>query len=102
MTSLRHRVIQRIGVLCTAALLLLPLALSGHRHQTAQASASDTCALCVATHFSPATTAPPLPQLAAAVVTVTTAALTAAPPARRCHSRPSGRAPPQSLFLFAV
>jgi hypothetical protein len=102
MASLRRGVIQRIGIACTAVLILLPLALSGHRHQAAQPSASHACTLCVATHYSPATTTAPLPQLPSPIVAVATMAQDVTPVARFCPPSPSGRAPPLSLPFHAV
>ena len=102
MIHLRQRVIQQFGVLLTVALLLVPLALSGHRHNAGQSSPADACALCVAVHYSPATTTPPLPQLAPPRATVATTVPSSAPLIRLCQVRPSGRAPPQSVFFHAV
>jgi hypothetical protein len=102
MRSVRHSLIRRIGILGAIGLLLLPLLLSGHRHGASQSSTSDACALCVVTHFSPTTTAPPLPQLAPLVAAVAHATLVLAPLANRCQPRPSGRAPPLSPFFSAV
>jgi hypothetical protein len=102
MISLRHYCIRRIVILWTVSLLLLPLLFSGHRHAASPSSTSDTCALCVVTHLSPAMTAPPLPQLAPSVATRTQATRIVAPLASRLQPRPSGRAPPSPQFFGAV
>lgn len=101
MASVRSRFVRRVGILCTIGLLLLPLVLSGHGHD-ARASHTDTCALCVATHCSPATTAPPIPQPAAPLAVGVRTALERAPLASRSQPLPSGRAPPTSAFVRAV
>ena len=98
----RQRGIQQLGVLLTVTLLLLPLTLSGHRHNAGHWSVSDTCALCVAVHYSPATTTPPLPQLAPPMATIAAMVPSRAPLLRLCQAHPSGRAPPRSLSLCAV
>jgi len=56
----------------------------------------------VATHCSPATTAPPVPQPAAPLALVTNAALDDAPLASRSQPLPSGRAPPLFPVFHAV
>jgi hypothetical protein len=101
MISSRHRLIRGLGVLWAIGLLLLPLLLSQHGHD-ATASRSDTCALCVATHCSPATTAPPIPQPAPLLRAIAHAARDLAPLASRSAPRPSGRAPPSVRFVGTV
>jgi len=98
----RYGIVRRVGTLCAVALLLLPLVLSGHGHQAGQRSASDTCATCAVTHFSPVTTAPPLPQLSPQATALAPSVQMLAAPPRLCHSRPSGRAPPHSSPLRTV
>ena len=102
MISIWHRFTRQAGILCTIGLLLLPVVLSGHNHAAEQSNPSDACALCVVTHFSPATTAPPLPQLAPPAVAVASAAVGVVAPTHRHQPRPSGRGPPQSLLFRAV
>jgi hypothetical protein len=101
MASARSHFVRRVGILCTVGLLLLPVVLSGHGHE-ARASHTDTCALCVATHCSPATTAPPIPQPAAPLALRTRIALERAPLVSRSQPLPSGRAPPPPALLRAV
>src|SRR5262245_47286828 len=101
MAGLRQRLLRRLGALCTIGLLLLPVVLSGHGHD-GDASRSDTCARCVATHFSPATTAPPHPQPVPPLATVARAALDLGEIHSRVQPRPSGRAPPPFVTCLAV
>src|SRR2546422_1104470 len=102
MRSMRQRAVQRAGVLLLTVLLLVPLALRGHRHEGDRASTSRPCATCVAALHSPAVSpvgsalASPLFQ---ALALATTPAAAAARPERRPHS---GRAPPTTLGVHTV
>jgi hypothetical protein len=98
MNGLRQRVVRVSGALLFAALLLVPLAESGHSH--ANRDLARPCATCVATHHSPAAIAPvvavaaPITRASAAAFSPTVA------PARRDHSPQCGRAPPRSSSFF--
>jgi hypothetical protein len=97
MNGLRHRVIRLSGALLFAALLLVPLAESGHSH--ANRDLARPCAVCVATHHSPAAIAPVL-AIAASITRASAAVFSpTVAPARRDHSPQSGRAPPRSSFF---
>jgi hypothetical protein len=97
MTSLRQWSVQHVGRLLVVALLLVPLAFSGHRHST-QPGASDVCPVCVATHHSPAVSAPPNPQPAPVLPILTVATTVIVAPVVVARPTHSGRAPPFSLL----
>lgn len=57
MQRARHRSVRRLQSLLLVALLLVPLAFSGHRH-TDSAAQSGSCATCLLVHHLPAAPAP--------------------------------------------
>jgi hypothetical protein len=100
MNGLRHRVVRLSGALFFAALLLVPLAESGHSH--ANRDLARPCAACVATHHSPAAIAPVV-AIAAPITRASAAAFSPiVAPAQRDHSPRSGRAPPHSSFVDSI
>lgn len=58
MCRVRHRVVGLPGLLFLVALVLVPVALAGHRH-AAHAAQSLPCATCLTVLHTPATSAPP-------------------------------------------
>jgi hypothetical protein len=101
MHTLRHRTRARAGVALLIALLLVPLALGGHRHD-AGSLAGRTCGACVLAHHSPVV-ATPVPV--ALVPTVLRAPFTARPIvscARGDRPVPIGRAPPPPPSLHTA
>lgn len=99
MHTLRHHT--RVGIALLIALLLVPLALGGHRHEADDASAR-TCNACVVAHHSPVVTAP-IPVAPTPVVLRTP--FTARPLvscARGERPAPTGRGPPSSRPLHVV
>ena len=62
MSSLSRRVVRHAGVWLLLALLAVPLAMSGHRHEPLQAKA-DSCALCAAVGSVAAAAVQAAPQL---------------------------------------
>ena len=94
MRNLRHLALRRFGTLCVLALLLVPLALSGHQHSGIRPSSADACAVCVATSHSPAVNAPLKPQLTPTLQNLTVVAHTVSAPAHSYRSFKAGRAPP--------
>ena len=97
MTGLRHHAMGRLGSLLGAALILVPLVLGGHRHRADLSGTSRACAICVATHHSPAAAAPPLPQLAPALQRLAVASPQNETPVQTYRSFKAGRAPPLLL-----
>lgn len=92
---------RRLSVLLLVALLLVPLAFSGHRHANEVAGANG-CATCVVAHHLPAVSGALVAHVAPLLVALRLHGTdTAAPPS---DSRPValGRAPPSSsLALLA-
>ncbi|HXC50299.1 MAG TPA: hypothetical protein VN634_05390 [Candidatus Limnocylindrales bacterium] len=85
---------RRIAAFAVAALVLLPTALSGHRHESGDPAASAGCAVCVSTQHSPATVAA-APQLASILLPPTVIDVSVALAPAHVFQRPlSGRAPP--------
>jgi hypothetical protein len=99
---MRSRFRRASGVLhvVLVALLLVPTLLHGHRHPASDTPAS--CALCVATHHTPAVQAAPLAApapVARAVALTFVPDLPSTPGARRPHT---GRGPPLALAPLSV
>ena len=96
MAHFRQRAVQSAGALLVLALLLVPLALGGHRHSVNQVGAADACSICVATHHSPAAGTAPLPDAApdllGSLVVIPLVTVPESPPPLS-HS---GRGPPSS------
>ena len=83
------------SVVFLVALLLVPLLESGHSH--AKNDLAKPCAVCVAAHHSPATTAPIVALAASIAVAAITVLASISAPVQRYHSPQSGRAPPASF-----
>jgi hypothetical protein len=98
MTLLRQRFAQRAGTMLVLVSLLVPLAFSGHGHRNAQLGGADACPVCVATHHSPAVSAPPIPQPPPVLPILTVATTVIVAPVVVAHPTHSGRAPPFSLL----
>lgn len=94
MSRLWQSALQRAGALLIVALIFVPLVVSGHSHQAGQRRATDACALCVATHHSPAVSSPPVPELAPLLAGFAPVAPYAALPFRLNPAFKPGRAPP--------
>jgi hypothetical protein len=94
MTLLRRRFVQHVGRLLVIALLLVPLAFSGHRHSPTQPNAADGCAICVATHHSPVASAPLIPRPVPVLPVLAVTATAVAAPFVVARPTRSGRAPP--------
>jgi hypothetical protein len=92
----RHGAFSRGAHLLVAALLLVPLLLSGHQHHPAQRVTSSPCATCVLTHFSPTATAPVTPQVAPRVEIIAVAFEGFVAQVHAYRSPKAGRAPPPS------
>jgi hypothetical protein len=93
MQHLRHRVWQRFSSLLLVALLLIPLALSGHRHVNDVAQAGS-CATCLVVHHLPAASPPAVAHVAPVLVALRLPG--SLPAALAGDARPvaHGRAPP--------
>jgi hypothetical protein len=100
MNALRLRGARLLGAVFFAALLLVPLLESGHRH--VDRDLAKPCAVCVVAHHSPAATAP-VPALGApfALVALASFAVVDAPIRLDC-SPYCGRAPPRSTHIADV
>jgi hypothetical protein len=99
MRPLRHSGLQRVKVLFTIALIFIPLVLSGHFHTTTQSNTSDSCAICVVSHHSPAARLSLLPVTAPVLTPSAMAVSTATVPAHVYPPLRIGRAPPAFLTL---
>ena len=99
MRRAQHNALQRVRVFLSVALILVPLALSGHFHTTSEHVAPDACAACATKHHSP--TASPQPLALAAPLFSSLAVVVSPVTAPASVARPtySGRAPP---VLFTV
>jgi hypothetical protein len=94
MLAFRRRGFRRIGVVLIAALVLVPLFLSAHRHLFDPGTGSDSCSVCVATHHSPAVAAPPLPHLSPLLEVLVVAATDVVAVFRIDRPATTGRSPP--------
>jgi hypothetical protein len=102
MQPMRGFVVQRLRVLALVALVLVPVTFSAHRHETASASTTSTCPVCLAVSHSPAVQSaavPPLPP-PRAIFAVAVPVITA-PAAARPH-RPTSRGPPFAVAPVSV
>ncbi len=95
MSSLRRRIVRHAGSLFIAAVVLVPLFLGGHRHDTDLSAASTACGICLATCHSPAVTAPPLPQLAPTLYRLAVSSPRPDAPGQTYRPFKAGRAPPR-------
>ncbi len=102
MSSLRHRVVRPAGSLFITAVVLVPLFLGGHRHDTDLGATSTACGICVATYHSPAVTAPPLPQLAPTRYGLAVSSPRPDAPGPACRTFKAGRAPPRHATTEVV
>ena len=100
MRRLRHHALQRLRVLFTITLILVPLAFSGHFHGTTDHSSSDACAACVVKHHSRAASLSLLPVIAPVLNSAAVVVSTATAVAYVCRPFRTGRAPP-ALFTLA-
>ena len=92
MPRVRHRIVERLRLIALLALLLVPIAFSGHQHATNQVA--QPCAVCVVTQHTPVTSTPnlPVPTLVALVTTVVRETV-ATPPSLPPRAA-TGRGPP--------
>jgi hypothetical protein len=102
MVRSQHVLVQRLLTLCVTALLVVPIVLSGHRHETGQPSSAHACALCQATHSSPAVTAPPVPLVAPSLDALPFTPSRSARVPRVSDPAHTGRAPPVGLATQLV
>src|SRR5437762_3346532 len=79
MESLQHRFRARASVVLLAALLLVPVALSGHKHVGQR---THPCSICAVTQHAPIASTPALPQSASLL-----ASLSSTPPAALASAR---------------
>jgi hypothetical protein len=96
LTRKRHR--RPINVLLLVALLLVPVALSGHAHA---GPVTHPCSICAVTHHAPIVNTPAMPPLATQVVVRLWTPPSA--PARVSLDRAprTGRAPPLAVTVVA-
>jgi hypothetical protein len=98
MGAIRDRFRHRASVLLLAALLLVPVALSGHNHVGQR---THPCSVCAVTHHAPIVNTPALPAFTAQFASLVSVARSTPAPARTDQSPPTGRAPPSFLTLSA-
>lgn len=89
----KRRALSFVGSIVLTAVLLLPVALSGHHHDAG--AASRACATCIAVQHSPAVCAPPVALHAPAFRATSVARSTPRLIARLAGSPAHGRAPPR-------
>jgi hypothetical protein len=95
MESLQHRFRRRANVVLLAALLLVPIALSGHTHAT---QSTHPCSVCAVTHHAPIVSTPALPVFAEQAARPLFVATAMPVGARIDHAPRTGRAPPFGLL----
>jgi len=86
-------------VLALAALLLVPVALSGHTHV---GQSTHPCSICAVTHHTPIVRTAALPTFAHSVVVLLAAPRPVRAPVRADQSPHAGRAPPDALLTAAA
>jgi len=101
MRRLRHHALQRMRVLFTVALILVPLAFSGHFHPTTDHNSPDACASCVVQHHSRAASLSLSPVIAPVLNNTPIVVSTATAVAHVSLPFRTGRAPPV-LFTARV
>ncbi len=92
--DLRHRVRRPAAILLLAALLLVPVALSGHTHV---GQGAHPCSICAVTHHAPIVNTPAPPDLVRPFVGLLSAPGVALAPVRSDQTPHAGRAPPAPL-----
>jgi hypothetical protein len=93
MRHLRHRYFRRLSSLLFVALLLVPIALSGHRHKN-DATQAGRCAACIVVHHFPAASARVAAHVAPVVVALRLPGSVPAVLASDARPLALGRAPP--------
>lgn len=93
MRAVRHRVRRSVGAALLAALLLLPLAFSGHDHG-GDLGRARTCGTCIAVRHSPSLQAAAVTPAAPHVLALTFVPTVALAPVTGVSPRRVGRAPP--------
>ncbi len=99
MVALRHRFRHRASVLLLAALLFVPLALSGHSHAR---ESTHPCSICAVTHHAPIVGTPALPVLTAELARPLLVAPHACAGTRLDQAPRTGRAPPFGLLAVVA
>jgi len=101
MQHLRRRSLRRWSSLLLVALLLVPIAFSGHRH-AADAAQDGNCAICVVVHHLPAASAPVVAHVAPVLVALRLPG--ALPAVLTTDARPLalGRSPPLATASLSV
>src|SRR5882724_9978544 len=95
MVALRHRFRHRASVLLLAALLLVPVALSGHSHAR---ESTHPCSICAVTHHAPIVSAPALQVFTAELARPLIITPRASAGTRLDQAPRTGRAPPFGLL----
>lgn len=91
MGRFRRRLRRPASVLFLAALLLVPVALSGHTHV---GQSTHPCSICSVTHHAPIVGSPAPPELGHTLVALLVAPGVALAPVRTDLAVHAGRAPP--------
>jgi len=97
MGRFRRRLRHPASILLLAALLLVPVALSGHTHV---GQSTHPCSICAVTHHAPIASSPAPPDVVQALVGVLAAPGSILAPVRTDQAPHAGRAPP--AFLLTV
>ena len=95
MGRFRRRLRRPASVLLLAALMLVPVALSGHTHV---GQATHPCSICAITHHAPLVVSPAPPDVAEAPVALLAAPDATLAPVRIDQAPHAGRAPPATLL----
>jgi hypothetical protein len=93
----RRGALRTLGALFLVGLLLAPVALSGHRHETGR---SEECAVCTAAHHSPLAAAAPLPDVGVAPERWTVGVAGIERPAAVFQLPSGSRAPPPRFTAY--
>ena len=96
MRSMRRRLIQYAAPVLLISLLLAPIIASGHTH--AAHSSAQPCAICVATHHTPAVGIPPIIAEPTAALVLGVERVVATRPEAPSRRSTCSRGPPSSLL----
>jgi len=85
---------QRLGALILAALVLVPLSLGAHRHDSSTPSSPSACPVCLAVKLCPAVQPAPAPVVSPPLTHFPLCAPAIAAPVSAQRTRPTSRGPP--------
>lgn len=102
MIRLTRRVAHQLKILLCAALLLVPLIFSGHRHDGDHPTPVGSCALCVATSHSPGLGSVAAPQFSPLLPGLAVIVSRDGTPLRAHRVCRSSRGPPSALASLSA